>query len=239
MRPGQSIAEFGKSKNVKQKTRDITPQQAEARRKQYAESIGLRPTNSIVALRPQSTIGPGQFPKARRNQLGYGNQFGVEHETAHAIMTPEHQTIRQYQKELSVHAGPEKIPKDTEYGGDIDYDSPQYEQHETAIHHENVANRIENMIDRRAGVSPKKFKSKFRDSVLAPAGQDDDSGEDQTESLRDDARHHINQFDQGARFTNQGRIKQPQGINAKINAKMNKALEPGQSINSLRRTFVV
>jgi hypothetical protein len=94
-----------RSKNVRNQVRNITPPQADARRAQYARSVGLKPVDDTSDSR---------FPQAEGNRLPNSSFFAVEHETAHAMMTPPGQTIRQYQDHLSAHADPRKPTPDEE-----------------------------------------------------------------------------------------------------------------------------
>ncbi len=209
-----------RSKNVRQQTRNILPEQAKVRRAAYASSLGLKPkhTGSV----------PGTPPAANRNTLPYDNTFPVTHEAAHAMMTPEGSTIRQYQKQLTQHAN---LPN---YNENEEAYQDAIPEHESAVYDENVANAMENLIDRRAGVDPSKFRSRFRiptapDSTLTTEGYGigrikkprhaptSEGVEPFTEDIKEEARNHASKFDLGAKFTGQGRIKQPTDVNAKIN----------------------
>lgn len=195
--------------NVKQQRANITPKQAQQRRVKYAQSIGLQPK--------KDEFPSGAFPEARGNMLPYGGQFGVEHETAHAMMTPPDKMVGEYQEWLTQNR------------------DPASDDYTDSIEDENVANRMEYQLDRRAGVDPNKFKSRFRDQVSTPSGDDDNyEGEVRTveseyiakdpetkeraQDLTTSAKFHVGQFDGGARFDAEGRIQPPTGINARINS---------------------
>jgi hypothetical protein len=196
----------------------LTTEQVENRRKQYAQSVGLRPQANLF----ESEIRPGAgsiLPRADRNKLGYGAQFGVEHELGHAMMTPVGQTVRQYQKQISANMD---LPNDPD-----DWDG--YADYEDGVHSENVANHIEYGIDRRSGVDPNKFASKFR-TVNIPESQeysdqpwaDEDAARAGKTVLdrdgREQAKDYLSQFDNGSKFDKSGRHVAPKGINMRINS---------------------
>jgi predicted GNAT family acetyltransferase len=210
-----------RSKNVREQTRNITPEQALARRLKYAISLGLK---------PQSSSKDG-FPEAQGNTVPYNDNFGIEHETAHAVMTPKGHTISSYQKEL----GPSEGDYGRDYNSTVD---------------ESTANRLESMIDRRAGVGGHASKFRVRTplgSVLSESTVDpneegvpgahtyeheywkqfpDDSSQEGVATLKpftSRAKPYINKFDQGAKFNEKGEITESNNINAKINKKMNKS----------------
>ncbi len=224
-----------RSKNVRNQVRNITPVQADNRRVKYAQSVGLKPVDDTSESR---------FPQAEGNRLPHSSFFAVEHETAHAMMTPPGKTIRQYQDQLSAHADPRKPTPDEEDSWQGD------EEHAEAQHHENIANQTENLIDRRAGVDPTRFRSSFRALPVAPKDVDneyDEGGpvdEDATkaardwayatpgaqvpeaiphEGIRDEAREYVHQFDQGARFDPTGRIERRPGEGATLDQRINVA----------------
>ncbi len=227
-----------RSKNVRQQVRNITPGQAQQRRTQYAQSIGLKPVDDT---------GDSRFPQAKGNRLPVSPFFSVEHETAHAMMTPPGQTIRQYQNHLSAHADARKPTPDEEddWQGD--------EEHAETQHHENIANQAENLIDRRAGVDPSKFRSEFRTLPVSPKDVDNDydetgpTDEDATararaaaavegrpaptgiphEDIRDEARAVVRDFDNGARFDPTGRIQRRPDTGATLDQRINLAAGPG------------
>jgi hypothetical protein len=185
---------------------ELSQETVEGRRVKYAQSIGLK---------PEPWSGEGAFPKANRNRLPHGGNFGVEHETAHAMMTPQGKTLNQYQTHLTAHAKPRPM-------GDSDFDDTD-DEHEAAVHDENVANMLEHKIDRRAGVAPAAFSSEFRNETSLPyAGTDrepdqyyGDAYEDDKPAIRglppqhvrDEAGAYAQQFDEGARFNPTGRVE--------------------------------
>lgn len=228
--------------NVKQQRVNITPQQANDRRSKLASSLGLKPL--------AEGVGAGEFPAASRNQLPYGRAFGLEHELAHAMMTPEGQTVRQYQRHLTAHQAPSK--------SSVKYGEPDY-AHEETQHHENVANQLEYKIDRRAGVDPHRFRSQFRTDMQGPKYGDSDldqaedlydpksgsvkqkvaipggkSGRDEYPiagaHIREEAPHYAQRFDQGARFNHLGRPVAPAGVDARINERARRVRLPGEHL---------
>ncbi len=207
-----------RSKNVREQTRNITPLQAMNRRIQYAQKIGLNPVkNHATGV---------DFPKAKGSELGYGSDFPVEHETAHAMMTPAGRTIRQYQTHLN-------STTDSPDEGDEEGDA----HHISGTKDENIANQLENQIDRRSGVSPM-HATKYRRVVPTKSYSDEAkeaemSWEDKkatsratdqrgkpgirpaygsevtipSEYIVNQADKYSNRFDQGASFDAEGRVQ--------------------------------
>lgn len=204
--------------NVKQQRANITPEQAEQRRVRYAQSIGLKPEEG--GRRDNKN-----FPAATKNKLPYGKQFGIEHETAHAMMTPRGNTVREYQRYLSRHSDPKGPPPGP--NGRFEYDSIEDEpDHVQAVADENTANTMEYGIDRRAGVDPHKFKTDFRTNVNQPQGTYE-WFEPNEPGRTAEAQGYLNDFDHGARISPQGRRVDPTGVDAKINARAGKITLPG------------
>jgi hypothetical protein len=203
----------------------LDPDQAEARRIQYARSIGLDPLQSRgnVDGFPQSNGG---------NELPYDSNFPVEHETAHAMMTPPGKTVSQYQRELSA---TDKMPSEmySDVGSknpdrrNAALASPEYQAHALGTQQENIANHLEHHIDRRSGLNATRFQSRFRIPGTPLGNNDSDypiwdkSGPRKIPSkvIRDEAKSYSQKFDEGARFTPEGEIAPPTGIDAKINAR--------------------
>lgn len=201
----------------------LTYTDAQNRRIKYARSIGLNPVRSGRAYLSETG---SRFPLADRNKLPFEGNFGVEHETAHAMMTPEGKTINQYQKWLSDHSKPKVDEEDFD---DIDYD------HEESVRDENIANQLEYKIDRRAGLD-QEYKFRGRDEVSTYDNREPDEYEyneksgtvytspgrkDQivNDGYKESAAQYAQKFDDGARFNRYGRIVEPTGIDAKINAR--------------------
>lgn len=240
-----------RSKNVREQTRNITSEQAKQRRLQYANSIGLNP----IEVEERD----GAFPSSsdeldaqgdNETLLGYNDKFQIEHETAHAMMTPKNMSIRDYFDHLA--SGKTKTSWDM--GRD-------YENHVD----ESVANAAESMIDRRAGVGRwastfrnrqplsdvlgsskedpnheetphgKTFEDKYYTDFPAPPAKSGISGNAQRQRdlkpFKAKAAEAIEQFDQGAKFTPEGTIKQPTGINAKINARSKEKIGKSEPIS--------
>lgn len=195
--------------NVKQQRANISRNQAIDRRVAYLKRLGL---NSQYKYFPSDT-----FPVAHFNTVQYGGNFPVEHEAAHAMMTPKDTAIRSYQRALTENA---KYKPGQEYG-----DEGNEDDHEWATQEENVANRLEYRIDRRAGVDPHKFKTRFRDQVVQPDHNSEhyDVGYTPSEKgplldeLGRDARRYAEKFDQGATFSRGGKVQSPIGIDALVN----------------------
>lgn len=220
--------------NVKQQRANITPQQAEGRRAAYAQRLGLKPQKNgkTMGAPPPAGKAAAWVPAATRNTLPYTGDFGVEHETAHAMMTPEGSTLRQYQNHLTQHSA----PQGPSAGEDPDFYDPIHDEaaHIEAVGHENTANRIEYGIDRRAGVDPHKFKSKYRDDIVQPIDAGDYFDPSDRSADTEEAQHYHQKFDEGARFNHLGRIAPPSGPDAKINAR---ARLPGAHLFKQQDTF--
>lgn len=213
------------------------------RREAYARKQGLDPI-----------LSPGiDFPNSgKTNELSYGRDFGVEHETAHALMTPKDKTLGQYQQWLTDRTN-EPSNLDEDFGDKMD-------AFEEGAHDENVANAMESHIDRRAGLDPHMFQAKFRSSPKGASNgdyDDSDSGPINPKSgtvvsnpvfkeknnhlpnrvqepkqnffnqdIRDEAREHIQGFDEGKKFNSKGQVVQPTGVDAKINQRAKKVQLP-------------
>ena len=232
-----------RSKNVREQTRNITSEQAENRRARYARKLGLDPvriTNNLADHIdfPTDTATTKESPGST---LPYNDQFGVEHETAHAMATPKGMTAKDYFKRLGDRGGAR-----SNKGWDMS------EDYENQVD-ESIANATESIIDRRAGVGG--FASKFRnrialsntlgESKVDPDDEDTPHGDAFEDKYHDDypspkyksnlstdqrnqrnlapfkpeAKMIVDQFDQGAKFNNQGEIEQSDSIHAKINAR--------------------
>jgi hypothetical protein len=140
----------------------LSQEQVNARRERYMRGVGLEP-DAYGSY-------PDGFPNADgTNRVAYNGQFDAAHETAHALMTPDDQNLGQYQQWLSERA--------TEPSGYEDDEDDQYQDdlnsYQEGAHHENVANATETYIDRRSGLDPHMFQSKYR-SVPKIVGEDDD-----------------------------------------------------------------
>ena len=217
-----------KSKNVREQTSNITPVDADRRRVQYARSIGLQPVRSAG----KSFSASKGFPRASGNKLPYSNDFDVAHETAHAMTTPSDKTVEQHQQYLTDHARPTKHNSRS---------NPDFEHRETQ-RQENVANHLENRIDRRAGVRPAKFRSQVRTSVVLPHKQEPpkewvnneaswgavkdkrphaNQGEDievPGDSIKEASKAFADRFDRGAKFDKRGNVVPGSGIDQRVNS---------------------
>jgi hypothetical protein len=211
-----------RSKNVREQTRNITEDQAVARRLAYAKRLGVSPFDKeSVKVRPESYRG---FPDQRQNVVTYSSAFPIEHELAHAMMTPDGETISSYTKKISNN---ETTP--------------------SSKTEENIANQVENRIDRRAGVgigekgSKRSLANKMRFNPQLPVNNNDETEQykaqhnlkifynDDTEAAKAlgqafgrQAKKVLERFDNGAKFNELGEVVEPAGVNAKINRRNNK-----------------
>jgi hypothetical protein len=116
-----------RSKNVRQQTRNITPEQRKAR---IAQLMARHGVFASEGRQDRFGIGPKQ------NRVTYTPHAGSpEHEFAHYLMTPDGMTPRQYQKQL----------------GQVTATSSM--SHEDRVRDESTAFHMEPMIARRAGVA--------------------------------------------------------------------------------------
>jgi hypothetical protein len=208
--------------------------QINARRERYMRGVGLEPD--------EGGSYPDGFPNADgTNRVPYNGQFDAAHETAHALMTPDDKNLGEYQKWLSDRAAEPEDPGSDDEDND-DY-ADQRDDYDEGSHHENIANATETYIDRRAGVDPHMFQSKYRS---VPKGEDDlimdvksgtvrsnpvpagavatRHGSDPKtpfhgDHIRDEAKEHVKGFDAGKRFDVNGNVTHPAGVHAAINAR--------------------
>lgn len=218
------------------KPKQLTQGQVNARREAYVRRIGLDPVNAENhKLTTGEDLSPEAFPNAEgTNRLAYDSNFDAAHETAHAAMTPDNKNLGQYQQWLSDRAEPKYDDDDDEYD----------RLREEGGHHENVANAMETMVDRRAGVDPHMYQSQYRSSPKGESEEvlDPKSGRVRTnptprgpaprygtnpkthffnQDIRDQAREHLQEFDQGKKFDAAGNVTYPAGVDAAINARAN------------------
>lgn len=229
-----SIAPLEKrSKNVREQTRNITSEQAIARRVEYAKRLGLRPERieKLTSMFPH--VNPTDHAAIRYTK----EAFPVEHETAHAMMTPQGSNIPEYTHGLSY------ANTDATAAERVKFDM----ESKTA---ENTANQLEHRIDRRAGVGVGTKGGKHlshvsnqRTFVNAPTWNDEtrdtwlrghnmdrqwhDNNQQSSRALNsafgESARTYVGRFDEGSKFNAKGQIVPPTGINAKINARTKKS----------------
>lgn len=197
------------SKNVKQKRAEITRAQADQRRERYARSLGLDPQKvaSPKVLVDMDAAGVGSPQKS--NRLGYGGQFILPHEVGHAMFTPRGKTTASHQRDLG------RRSRRDEFGYEDDA----------------ISTSLEYKLDRRAGVDPHKFNETagggFRGQVTRELPDQDQPGSvewdrhdpDERRLHRDHddtARAIVGKFDAGRRFDEQGRVRQPNTLDARI-----------------------
>ena len=88
-------APMKKSKNVRIHTSNLTENQRNARFGRLAQTMGLKLVNGLP--NPQTPGEVSDFrPAARGSIIRYGGFYPAEHELAHAVMTPNGQTVHQY-----------------------------------------------------------------------------------------------------------------------------------------------
>lgn len=181
--------DLSKSKNARIQRAKVTPDQADARLRRYAASIGLRPH-----LSDKFYAGPGKdifgtdlendgtfydgFPRPSRNILPYDkNSFYLDHELGHAVMTPPGSTLESHIDNIS------NMPT---YDGKID---------------ERTATGNETAIRRRAGLQASKDAMGYK-TVGRQAYE--------TKNI-------MKPFDEGAKFNKVGRLTLLSDIHARIN----------------------
>lgn len=222
-----------RSKNVREQTRNITEEQATARRLQYAKRLGVSPFDRTATAKWEDSY--KGFPDQQGNTLSYSKPFPVEHELAHAMMTPKGSNISNHTKGIS----------DDEF-------SPASKTEE------NIASQIENRIDRRAGVGVGKkggeraHANRTRFYTNLPVNTNDETEKYKSDhnvkliydndkeaakhlgaAFGQQARQHIERFDGGAKFKEDGSVAEPAGVNAKINSRVAKKSEGSQPSQDL------
>lgn len=225
-----------RSKNVREQTRNITTEQAKQRRLQYASSIGLNTQETAIHVTtPSNNILSG-------NTIGYNNFYGPEHETAHAMMTPKGKTIKEYLRSLTPFVvTPQFIATPQTVGNREVYQSAVDESVANAT--ESMIDRragvggnasryrsrfqLESLIGEKiipegGGSDEDNYHDKYHDEFPVPHEIPLPLGSETQRNLKPfkaKAAEAIEQFDEGAKFTPEGTIKQPTGIDAKINAR--------------------
>ena len=196
------------SRNVKEQRANITREQANARRERYARTLGLVATRKDGPLRQEG------------NQINYGIQ-SLEHELGHAM-----------------HAKLGEMPRDHVRKLDVPPWAPPREQAPGRAEEDRINNSLEYKLDRRAGVDPQRFGNPkgLRGLRLRPVGEYGEREDSRTvlarpwshedaDDLAVQARHDqksrkvVARFDAGARFDGDGRLRAPQGIDARINTR--------------------
>jgi len=230
------LSDFVKSKNVREKTRNITHAQADARREQYANKLGLK-VEQMYWNNPahyDEDLKGNKYPRAHGSKLRVGGLFGVDHELAHAMMTPEGRTVRQHQKFLTDNAS---------YDDEKDYRTlgEHGHSHVRAVDAENIARVLEDKIDRRAGVrKPNAFRSRSAiddkkhfdtsaqqmpadgaggvESLMGP----DEGSEDYHRRISEEASRIARQFDEGLKTFKRGKVVARETLDTKISQRVKK-----------------
>lgn len=177
-----------RSKNVREQTRDLSTEKRNRRLRQYAGKLGFRVSSADK--------------DSRRDQFGVGeDQRGInlsaatgmlEHEIAHAIMTPTGMSLREEQKRLG-HKAMGQSP----------------EAHAAAIRQEHVSFDAQPMIERRAGVSQNN-NGYYRHIKRTPTPE--------YVAHRAEGAAHLRTFEEGRKILNpKGRMVPGTSIHAKIN----------------------
>jgi hypothetical protein len=200
-----------KSKNVRQQTSNLTPEQVQQRLSTYAAKTGFK----VGAPRQ-----PAGFV---RGTIHPNPKQPISHELGHAFMTPEGETARQYTSQLAVDGEPENANlEDDEFGDAAD-------AKDEADRQEDVASVMEAGIARRAGVRPEAVKTSYtpdphKNPVYTSMTDDDTRAvQELHQDLLDSARYHQNRVDTGQVKFKQGRAVPGTSVNAKINARAQQA----------------
>jgi hypothetical protein len=212
-----------RSKNVKEQTTGITRMQAMRRRQQYARSLGLEPQNagSMAELRDL---------KGKGNQLKYGGKFDLPHELGHAMQTRPGSTLSEHmagitpddqfdddtintalEHRIDRRAGVDPHKFAGEFRGTIG--DPEYQPPDDFIEGEDEepakdegAPPIEWNADLRGRHGRSARRSGLVDEALSQQA-------DRAEYANRTAAN----FDLGHRFDPSGKLRAPEGIDAKIN----------------------
>jgi len=213
-----------RSKNVKEQTTGITKLQAHRRRQQYARSLGLDPQNAGGMAELRDLKGKG-------NQLKYGGRFDLPHELGHAMQTRPGGTLSEHmagiapddqfdddtintalEHRIDRRAGVDPHKFAGEFRGTIgdpDYSPPD----------DDFIEGEEDEQPENEGAPPIEWNA----DLLGPHGRQNRTDFDAQERLQqqaDRAEHansSIGRFDLGHRFDPSGKLRAPEGIDAKIN----------------------
>ena len=228
---GATLEAMAKSHNAKMQRRyeggdpakgKLSPEKVDARRQMYARSLGLVP---VAGLRGKFR---NKFPVQHGNQVHYDENFSLPHEIGHAMHAGS-DTIHQHNEDI---AAPESDDS-PEGEKDEGWDNGEGQNEEDAI-----ATSLEHKIDRRSGVDPNLFPTNFRNEIgdidsnrLRPwkptelgmtwKDRDYDTGSFPRDDQKDRtaaAAKIISDFDAGARFSANGKIVPPTGLDARISA---------------------
>lgn len=192
-----------RSKNVREKTSNITEAQAQARRKQYARSIGLEPKNVSGASKPKDLRGTG-------NALNYGGQFDLAHEMGHAMQTAPGKTVSAHMRGI----GPDDKEDDDTINTALEHRIDRRAGVDPHKHAGEWRGMVED-INEDGEPSPREWNADIS------SGHTDDYEAKEALSNQADrasyANKTIGQFDQGHRFNDKGKLLAPGGIDARIN----------------------
>lgn len=213
-----------RSKNVKEQTTGITKLQAHRRRQQYARSLGLDPQNAGGMAELRDLKGKG-------NELKYGGKFDLPHELGHAMQTRPGGTLSEHmagiapddqfdddtintalEHRIDRRAGVDPHKFAGEFRGTIgdpDYSPPD----------DDFAEGEDDEQPENEGAPPIEWNA----DLLGRHGRQNRTDFDVQERLQqqaDRAEHansSIGRFDLGHRFDPSGKLRAPEGIDAKIN----------------------
>ena len=213
-----------RSKNVKEQTTGITKLQAHRRRQQYARSLGLDPQNAGGMAELRDLKGKG-------NQLKYGGKFDLSHELGHAMQTRPGGTLSEHmagiapddqfdddtintalEHRIDRRAGVDPHKFAGEFRGTIgdpDYSPPD----------DDFIEGEEDEQPENEGAPPIEWNA----DLLGRHGRQNRTTFDAQERLQQQAERaeHANssiaRFDLGHRFDPSGKLRAPEGIDAKIN----------------------
>lgn len=213
-----------RSKNVKEQTTGITKLQAHRRRQQYARSLGLDPQNAGGMAELRDLKGKG-------NQLKYGGRFDLPHELGHAMQTRPGGTLSEHmagiapddqfdddtintalEHRIDRRAGVDPHKFAGEFRGTIG--DPDYLPPDDDF--------IEGEDDEKPedeGAPPIEWNA----DLLGRHGRQNRTTFDAQERLQQQAERaehansSIGRFDLGHRFDPSGKLRAPEGIDAKIN----------------------
>jgi hypothetical protein len=211
-----------RSKNVREKTRNVTLAQIHERLGRYANKVGF-------------DLAPVKQTQGGGGAVIYGNRIvptrnqPATHELGHALMTPNGSTAHDYTGRLVDDGDALKNLKaiESDDGESVDDDAilDAERRQDAANHDEDIASTMEAGIARRAGVAPAKIATPFTPNPHSnaqwasyPDGYDGDP-KDHHADLLDDAHRYQNKIDTGQKKFVNGRALPGTSLDAKINAR--------------------
>lgn len=197
-----------RSKNVREKTTNITPETAQRRVTQYAQSIGLQPkkkfANDLKDLKSKGT------------ELQYGGKFNLQHELGHAMQTTPGKTMQAHMRGIK--------PEDQEDDDVINTALEHRIDRRAGVNPHKFGGEFRGTIggeeeDDEGNSNPVEWNAdlKGRHGKAARDSWDAREALSNQADRAGSANQTIGQFDLGHRFDPKGKLVAPGGIDARIN----------------------